>query len=355
MDIPSGFKLVPDESKAVTPEARGKSAAFDRWAAQGGQPGKDGTYRKGPMKGMTFDQATQKFESMWASAPTAIKEKYASRARSGAAPSEIEEAAQRNGRTTVAPPQRPEAMYADQKAARMSSYGTKHVNPAATSGSGRGAPVKVVAPTPVAPQTPETNPAMKGPSRPVAGAAPTPVVPQYPETNPIMQGAPRPAPNAALERQFPGLAEKAVTPPVVGSPVPVKPAAAVAPDGSAPGKAPRINSLTGLPMGYRPGDAVAAPMQAQADASVARQSTAPQIARPAPVTSVARPTALQSSGINRPRTLAPGTNTVEGHAADEMRRQAAINANPSTVNPDDPRKFFTGKVKPLTELVRQRA
>jgi hypothetical protein len=55
-------------------------------------------------------------------------------------------------------------------------------------------------------------------------------------------------------------------------------------------------------------------------------------------------------------TVRPPTpaDSVEQRAADEMRRQATINRNPSTVNPDDPKKFFTGKVKPLTQLVAAR-
>lgn len=72
----------------IIPEARGKAAAHDRWMAQGGKLGKDGTFRKGPMRGMTYDQALQKFEGMWATAPDTIKEKYAGRSKTDLAPSE---------------------------------------------------------------------------------------------------------------------------------------------------------------------------------------------------------------------------------------------------------------------------
>lgn len=71
----------------------GKAAAFDRWMAQGGglrnkyaggrgDPELRGRteFRQGPMKGMTMDQARQKFEQMWGSASPAIREKYEKRA-----------------------------------------------------------------------------------------------------------------------------------------------------------------------------------------------------------------------------------------------------------------------------------
>lgn len=215
---------------------------------------------------------------------------------------------------------------------------------------------------------------------------------------------------AALERQFPGVQSKVVAPPVNpdverqfpgvqgratpsispippmiarpevrsremvsdtlrrpaeatdGSPVVARPAdvngqrmdPAIA--GNAGNKV-RINSLTGLPFGYNPGDALPASadagMQQRGRDSQTRQSVAAAGAPPpraTVVTPAPRPTALQQSAINRPRTVTGG---VEGRAADEMRRQAGINANPSTVNPDDPKKFFTGRTLPLDQLVKR--
>lgn len=67
----------------------GKAAAFDRWMAQGGglidssgraRGSRREIYRQGPQKGMTYDQARQKFESMWGSASPAIRAKYEARA-----------------------------------------------------------------------------------------------------------------------------------------------------------------------------------------------------------------------------------------------------------------------------------
>lgn len=102
-----------------------------------------------------------------------------------------------------------------------------------------------------------------------------------------------------------------------------------------------VNRLTGLPGGYLPGDALPqgadATMQQRANDSTARQSINTADAMPPRAVPVTRPTPM------------PG---VEQRAANEMRRQAGINANPSTVNQDDPRKFFTGKVKPLDQLVK---
>lgn len=99
------------------PEARGKAAAFDRWLAQGGgnpqRMGRGGRFPSGPMKGLTYDQAKQKFESMWGGASPAIKDKYAKRAAGDLAPSE---------RPPVAPPLPADAMKASQKANRMGFY-----------------------------------------------------------------------------------------------------------------------------------------------------------------------------------------------------------------------------------------
>lgn len=79
-------------SETVTPEARGKAAARDRWLAQMGGLRKNGTFRKGKMRGKTYDQANQEFEGMWTNAPEALKESYAQHARSGATKSEVAEA-----------------------------------------------------------------------------------------------------------------------------------------------------------------------------------------------------------------------------------------------------------------------
>ena len=79
-------------SETVTPEARGKAAARDRWLAQMGGLRKNGTFRNGKMRGKTYDQANQEFEGMWTNAPEALKESYAQHARSGATKSEVAEA-----------------------------------------------------------------------------------------------------------------------------------------------------------------------------------------------------------------------------------------------------------------------
>lgn len=69
--------------ESVVPEAQGKAAALSAYLAQGGTPFHfSGRYKKGPMKGKNVDEATAEFERMWATAPDAIKNKYASRSLS---------------------------------------------------------------------------------------------------------------------------------------------------------------------------------------------------------------------------------------------------------------------------------
>lgn len=76
-------------------DAEAKKAAFDAWIAQGGglidssgsAPGsRRPIYRQGPQKGMTHDQARQKFESIWAATPASVREKYRQRASGGTLP-----------------------------------------------------------------------------------------------------------------------------------------------------------------------------------------------------------------------------------------------------------------------------
>lgn len=77
-------------------DAQAKVAAFEAWVSQGGglsNPYAGGrgnpelraktTYRSGPMKGLTKEQARQKFEAIWESTPENVKEKYRKRAADG--------------------------------------------------------------------------------------------------------------------------------------------------------------------------------------------------------------------------------------------------------------------------------
>lgn len=64
-----------------TPVARGKAAAFDAYLAQGGTTfRKSGRFKKGKHRGKSYDEVKAEFERMWATAPDAVKDKYASRA-----------------------------------------------------------------------------------------------------------------------------------------------------------------------------------------------------------------------------------------------------------------------------------
>jgi hypothetical protein len=314
--VPAGFKLVPDNTNpSGVPEARGKAAAFDAWLAQGGLlPGdeargrggrKVGVYTQGPMKGMTYDQAKQKFEGMWASAPDAIKEKYAGRSESDLAPSERVVTAT----TPAMPPSRP-------------------VNPAATVGAGRGTSIK----NPAAQQNTRdlpTDERMRAEGKYNGG--PTPVV-KAPASAPAPTAMPNSG-NASTTRSLPpgrgrvggtsitgqqgrissGASPSAApttasatgVPPMLARPeeraTVATPAMLRATPPGPTGKpimenAPKgINRLTGLPFGYVPGDSTEGmdPAMAQrANDSVARQSinyaNRPQAA-PRTVATPARP------------------------------------------------------------------
>ena len=449
----------------AVPENRAKAAAFDRWMAQGGRPGrKSGKFLTGPQKGMTYDQAKQRFEGMWGSAPDALKEKYAKRA---------------GDETQMAPSQRPVAEKVDMsplavQKRRMAAYGHEFdangravpigqktaarpaydkdgngipdmiqrpatVNPAATSGAGRGKPIgtpeerakvsqmvaeggdyATAAPPPASAKK-TVNPAATsgaGRGKPIGtpeerakvsqmvaeggdyatafvgvpGTVPTEAFQdmgmraaaaydrmQQDNATPHLAGVrdeKAAADKAAADRQAAakvaevkamqekqvkderarlGLADPAPAPsPVAATPAPAPaPTAPIQPMGppasaktpatpAAPygqpvigGSAPKVNRLTGLPFGYLPGDSTEgmdAAMKERADASTARMNSVAPPPRAIPVVTPARPP------------------SVEQRAADEMRRQAAINANPSKVNPDDPKKFFTGRVLPLDQL-----
>lgn len=216
-----------------------------------------------------------------------------------------------------------------------------------------------------------------------------------PVSTPTVQATPGSV-NSALERQFPGVQGNqpstlpggfsggpGINPPkppavpvAAPAPVPAQPAApAAAPAAKTSVSRPRIGAtpagqeLIGMKSGvpqYAPMAEVygqsattiqppmaAAPTDQQVRDNFQRSATAQGVraqAMPRPMTPVSmpRPTALQQSAINRPRVSPPGTNTVEGRAADEMRRQAGINANPSTVNPPG---LVAGARKPLNQLI----
>ncbi len=79
--------------------AQAKVAAYNAWIAQGGNmvthtrrgsKGAGPRYATGPMKGMTVEQAKEKFESLWASTPESVKQKYRQRAGEGILPAPAE-------------------------------------------------------------------------------------------------------------------------------------------------------------------------------------------------------------------------------------------------------------------------
>lgn len=83
-------------TRPTVSNVQAKEAAFQAWTAQGGglrfklgeaNAGRSpGRYRSGPMKGMTYEEAKQRFENIWASTPESVKEKYRQRAAGGIIP-----------------------------------------------------------------------------------------------------------------------------------------------------------------------------------------------------------------------------------------------------------------------------
>jgi len=118
----------------------------------------------------------------------------------------------------------------------------------------------------------------------------------------------------------------------------------------------RVNSLTGLPMGYMPGDALPtgadSAMKGRAMDSIARQSFAtPTAATPRDIAGAQR--AMESAGVTPVGSMtrnAPRAVPVVAPAPPTFAQRMRVTPGPKIANPDDPRKFFTGRVLPLDQL-----
>jgi hypothetical protein len=121
----------------------------------------------------------------------------------------------------------------------------------------------------------------------------------------------------------------------------------------------RVNSLTGLPMGYMPGDALPtgadSAMKGRAMDSIARQSFAtPTAATPRDIAGAQR--AMESAGVTPVGSMtrnAPRAVPVVAPAPPTFAQRMRVTPGPKIANPDDPRKFFTGRVLPLDQLVKR--
>ncbi len=444
--------IQPPPGMALVPEARGKAAAFDRWLALGGgnpqRMGRGGKFPSGPMKGLTYDQAKQKFESMWAGASGAIKDKYARRSAGDLAPSE---------RPAVMPPLPADAMKASQKTNRMGFYKRIGMAPATVATPAydkdrNGVPDMIQRPAEAtsgsdlskqAMGTPEQQAqvaAMMGENSDLATAfnAPTAanggvgtavdvmsamaagnreearrqavsegvVTPQQAQAAASQDAAAKDARKARDEaamleskrRQDQILRDQAgIAPPAPASAAPIPSVAApVAPPQSSPVRKPaipsstpamqptptgatvlpkpgkgldsavadtngamrRVNSLTGLPMGYNPGDALPSgadnAMKGRAMDSIARQSFATPTATPRDIAGAQR--TMESAGVTPVGSMtrnAPRAVPVATPAPPTFAQRMRVTPGPKIANPDDPRKFFTGRVLPLDQLVKR--
>lgn len=240
-------------TEIVIPEAQGKAAALSSYLAQGGTPFRNsGRFKKGPMKGKNVDEATADFERLWSTSPDSLKQKYANRT---------------SGKTTdLAPSERP--AIPGMTPARPVNAMAKPVGvpPAVTTTQKVSAPS--VSRTP-APLIPGVNPVqdLAGKSRAdQASILSTDAVTNLPTDERMhaqgkVNGGPTPVVKAPASTEIQGPPRSAM--PTIGTPS-------------------RINSLTGLPMGYRPGDSTTGLDQAKVAESNQRVYDAQTAATPAP-------------------------------------------------------------------------
>lgn len=244
----------------VIPEAQGKAAALSSYLAQGGTPFRNsGRFKKGPMKGKNVDEATAEFERMWASAPDSLKQKYANRT---------------SGKTTdLAPSERTAipGMSPGMSPARPVNAMAKPVggSPAVTTNQEVATPSVSATAAPLIPGVGPVQ-ALAGKSRvDQAAILSADAVTNLPTDERMhaqgkVNGGPTPvvkAPRGQYE----------------GSAMAINPPASVTPPAPTIGTPARINSQTGLPMGYRPGDSTAGLDQAKVAESNERVRTAPAI------------------------------------------------------------------------------
>lgn len=324
--IPAGYKLVPDTG-IETQVAGGKAEAMAAFLASGGErkifkkSGREGAFTKGALKGKTIEEAKQMFEQRWSTASPAIKDKYAKRAGDAAfAPSELVQigklkpAPTNESLNAALPGETSAQVYARQRAERMKQAGE---NPAAASktaaeakrqrddemakasaamtakgAADASAPAisPAPSPTPAPASTPEQVGAearrlMSGEAAPASPAMPAKGTPTFSSPTPSPASPSGMSPLA--QREFNRRSTAAAATPT-GVPV-ISQGEADAYKGPKMGS---VNRLTGLPMGFQPGDKIdgADPaMQARADQSVARQQIADSKAAVAPEPGFTKP------------------------------------------------------------------
>ncbi len=416
--IPAGYKLVPDEQEQnMAPQARGKAAALSAYLA-----------RKGSPKGNKLDRLVQKFETMWAKAPVSVKEKYAGRVQTDLAPSERPDITPIQRPTNASlnaarPGETPAQMYARQRQSRMGTpppvaapTATPGVTPIPIQPIGESNPDGTrdtsKYPDGQAPSFEDLTPA-KGTREkiaeqgavlmdearasmspatppPVAGPTAEATVPPYtpPASLQSVAGSGQSISAgeiAAAKARPPQTSRPAPTQTIPASPSIQPPIANRVPDGQqviprpadvngrrmdpaiagdASGTKVRINSLTGLPFGFNPGDALPASadpaMQGRAAASQnrmqANQANAPaRVAPPVAPPSMPRGPASQAaptgSALDDPNNAFSSESyarTAAAKAKGEAREKRIAGAK----NEDDPKKFFTGRTLPLDQLVK---
>lgn len=303
-------------------EARGKAAFFkaglDRLGARTGLPkGKPGMlYREGWAKNLTQGQTEGEMERRWNALPPEEKNQWASRGGAESfAPSEV-------------------AAYASQMGMVPGAAAAQAPAPAVNPGMSL------------------DDKARANPKVAAAYAAKRAAVPSNRQAAPVVPGAVRPAINTEGKVAGPmAQAEQArrmgaLNAAPDGRPVISDEAARTA--AAATGR--RVNPLTGLPFGYRPGDALPAAadagMKQRAAESVTRQTVAAQTAIPRAIP-VSEPVV---PGSSKPDPF-PGTGMFDSDNRIAAKRAAFLADEARAAGGSDEGLRAVGPKKPLGELV----
>lgn len=264
------------EEPIILPEGRGKAEAMRTFLAGGGGLTGMGYYRQGRLKGKTQQQAEEEFERLWSGADGAVKDKYANRAMDALAPSERARLdAGEKKRQGMPLPNRP-GQSVPSAEGRLSGL---PMTTALPERSGRDAGGRAGA---ALGSAPAAGPKMPLPSTMATSVGPSGMGPKAESDSDYSA--------IADQRRATGYPAETRSIPFTGVDVTRSQDSGhgsnPTPTGATPGASPRINRLTGLPIGYRPGDALPAgaspAMQSAADQSVRRQQSAAAAALPIP-------------------------------------------------------------------------
>ena len=119
----------------------------------------------------------------------------------------------------------------------------------------------------------------------------------------------------------------------------------------------RINPLTGMPFGAMPGETAGmTPDQVANAGAMAAQRAAQGTPAATPRDIAGAQRTMESAGVTPVGSMtrnAPRAVPVVAPAPPTFAQRMRVTPGPKIANPDDPRKFFTGRVLPLDQLVKR--